>query len=202
MRGPLPWLLAGAGVLVLIALGAILNDNDEGEAVSAGEWAQSVCGTVGVWRNDLEVIFEDVTQPNAQAATGEEPQSETPQGRTAYVRESLERALATTKLMVDGVDNAGIPDSPEGEEAAQRLDEWAQEAKEALEEAEDGLDDEPESIAQGVEQLTGAARAVLAVHASGAQTIVEVARVDSELGAALADASTCQELRDDEEGEA
>jgi hypothetical protein len=39
------------------------------------------------------------------------------------------------------------------------------------------------------------------VHASGAQTIAEIIQLDPELGTALTDASTCQELREDEEGE-
>jgi hypothetical protein len=202
MRGPFPWVFATVGVLLVLVLGAVLNDREEGETVPAGEWAQNVCGTVGVWRADLAGIVEDLSEPNAEATVGEEPQSETEQGHRGNIRKSLDRALSATELMVDGVDNAGVPDSPEGEEAAERVSEWAGEAEEALEEAQDALDDEPESIDQAVEQLTGAARAVLATHASGAQTIVEIAQVDSELGAALTDASTCQELREDEEGDA
>ena len=56
-------------------------------------------------------------------------------------------------------------------------------------------------VTDAIEQLTDAARAVLAVHASGAQTIVEITRLDPQLGAALTDASTCQELREEEENE-
>jgi hypothetical protein len=201
VRGPLPWIIAAVGVLALILVGAALGDREEGETVPAGEWAQSVCGAVGVWRGDLEVIFDEVSDPNAAATSGEEPQSETPQGRTAYIRKSLERAISATEIMVEGVQNAGVPDSSEGEEAAERVSEWADQADEELEEAEDGLDDEPESAQQALEQLTEAASTVFGVHASGAQTIVEVTRLDAELGSALTDASTCQELREDEEGE-
>jgi hypothetical protein len=201
MRGPLPWILATGGVVLLLVLGAMLNDREEGETVPAGEWAQSVCGAVGVWRGNLEEIVDDVRDPNASSAVGEEPQSETPQGRSGYIRDGLARALDVTEIMVTGVDNAGVPDTPEGEEAAQRMSEWAGEAQESVEEAQDSLDDEADSLDAALEQLTDAARAIAAVYASGAQTIVEVTRLDSELGAALSDASTCQELREDEEGE-
>jgi hypothetical protein len=201
LRGPLPWILAAAGVLALIVIGAALADRNEAETVPAGEWAQSVCGTVGVWRGNLEEIVDDLRDPNASAVVGEEPQSETPQGRSGFIRDGLTRALDVTEIMVEGVDNAGVPDSPEGEEAAERVSEWASGAQEALEEAEDELDEEAEEFEDAVEQLFGAARAVVAVHASGAQTIVEIARLDPQLGAALGDASTCQELREEEETE-
>ena len=199
MRGPLPWIFATAGVLLLLVLGALLNDREEGETVPAGEWAQNVCGSVAVWRGDLEVIFDDAHQANAEASAAEEPQSETPQGRTGYIRKSLERTISATEIMVDGVDNAGVPDSPEGEEAAERISDWADEAEEALEEAEDGLDEEPETVDDAIEALTGAARVVPAVRASGAQTIAEISQLDPQLGAALRGASTCEELRQDEE---
>jgi hypothetical protein len=199
MRGPLPWIFATVGVLALLVVGAALGDREEGETVPAGEWAQSVCGAVGVWRGDLAVIFGEVTEPNAAASAAEEPQSETPQGRTAFIRQSLERAISATEIMVEGVQNAGVPDSAEGEEAAERISEWAGQAEEELEEAEDALDEDPESAEQAIEQLTEAAQTVFAVRASGAQTILEVTQLDPELGTALTDASTCQELREDEE---
>jgi hypothetical protein len=201
VRGPLPWILAAAGILALIVVGAALGDRNEGETVPAGEWAQNVCGTVGAWRGSLEEVVDDLRDPNAASAVGEEPQSETPQGRSGFVRDGLTRALDVTQIMVDGVDNAGVPDTPSGEEAAERVSEWAGEAEDALEEAEDALDEEADSIEQAIEQLTGAARAIAATYASGAQTIVEVSRLDPELGAALGDASTCEELRGQEETE-
>jgi hypothetical protein len=201
MRGPIPWVLVAVGVVVLIAVGGALADRDEGETVPAGEWAQSVCGAVGVWRGNLGEIVDDLRDPNAAAAIGEEPQSETPQGRSGFIRDGLQRALDVTEIMVEGVDNAGVPDTPEGEEGAERVSEWAGEAQETIEDAQDSLDDEADSLDAALEQLTDAARTIAAVYASGAQTIVEVTRLDSELGAALSEASTCQELREDEEGE-
>ena len=197
MRGPLPWILATVGVLAVIVVGAALGGDDEGDTVSTGEWAQSVCGAVGVWRGEVESIVDDVRVPNAEATAAEEPQSETPQGRTGYIRKGLERSVQAAETLVEGIENAGIPDSPEGEEAAERMSDWADDAQAELDETEEGLDDEAETVEESIEQLTDAARTVGAVLASGWQTIIEVGRLDPELAAALAGSSTCRELREE-----
>ena len=117
--GPLTWIvgIAVGLVLVLVVTGAIGTRDDRNDTVTAGEWAQNVCGAVGVWRGELESIVEDIRTPSSAAPTGEEPQSETPQGRTALVRGGLERGIEAADTLVEGVDNAGTPDTPQGEEA-------------------------------------------------------------------------------------
>ena len=162
MRGPLPWILAAVGVIAVIIVGAAIGGRDDsGEVVPAGEWTQSVCGAIGVWRGELEDIVNDVRDPNAQTAAGsEEPQSETPQGRTGFIRKGLERAVEAADTLVVGIDDAGIPDSPEGEQAAETVSDWADSAQKELEDAQDSLDEEADSLEQAIEQLTGAARAI------------------------------------------
>ena len=119
-RGPLTWIVAIAVgvVLVLVVTALIGNRDDSGEPVTAGEWAQNVCGAVGVWRGEIEAIVEDIRTPSASSTSGEEPQSETPQGRTGFVRKGLEQGVQATETLVEGIDNAGIPDTENGEEAA------------------------------------------------------------------------------------
>ena len=197
MRGPLAWILAGVGILAVLLVGvAIAGDDDSGETVPAGEWAQSVCGAVGVWRGELEDIVDDVRNPNAQTAAGsEEPQSETPQGRTGFIRKGLERAVEAADTLVVGIDDAGIPDSPQGEEAAGTVSDWADSAQEELENAQDSLDEEADSLEESIQQLTDAARAIGTVLASGVQTIAQVTRTDPELARTVLDTSTCQQLR-------
>ena len=54
IRRPLAWILAGVGILAVIVVGAAVGGNDDaGETVPAGVWAQSVCGAVGVWRGEI-----------------------------------------------------------------------------------------------------------------------------------------------------
>jgi hypothetical protein len=198
MRSPLSWGLAALGVIVVILIGAAIGGRDDSdETVPAGEWAQNVCGSVAVWRGELEAIVEDIRTPNAFSTTGEEPQSETPQGRTGFVRRSVERSVQATETLVEGVDNAGTPDTEQGEEAANQISSWADSSLEALEEAEDSLDDEADTLEQSIEQLGEAMRAIGSSLTGGVQAITGVARLDPELGAALRDSSTCDELREE-----
>ena len=51
MRGPVIWLVIAGGVVAVILAAAAIGGRDEsGETVSAGDWAQNVCGAVAVWR--------------------------------------------------------------------------------------------------------------------------------------------------------
>jgi hypothetical protein len=200
MRGPFVWILVLAGIgVVLLASAAIGSRDESGEQVTAGEWAQSVCGAVGVWRGEIEALVEDVRTPNASStAGGEEPQSETPQGRTGFIRKGLERAVQATETLVEGVDRAGIPDTDQGEEAAQQVSDWADSALDDLEEAQDSLDEEAETLEEAVGQLTDAARSIGAALAGGVQAVADAARTDPALAAALRDSSTCRQLADEE----
>jgi hypothetical protein len=194
------WILAlFAGIALLLVVTALIGTGeDSGETVTAGEWAQSTCGAVGVWRGEMEDIVEELRTPSEFPASGaEEPQSETPQGRTGFVRVGLERAVRATDTMIEGIDNAGTPDTPEGADAATLVSEWSDSALDDLEEAQDSLDEEADSIEESITQLTDAARAIGAALASGVQTIADVARLDPELAAALQESSTCQQLQEE-----
>jgi flagellin-like hook-associated protein FlgL len=197
MRGGLAWIVAIlVGVLVVIVVTAAIGTRDDrGETVSAGQWAQSVCGAIGVWRGEIEATVEDIRTPGDAAS--EEPQSETTQGRTGFVRKGLERSVQSTETLVEGIDNAGVPDTAEGDAAAKLVADWSDAALDDLEEAQDSLEEEADSLEDAIEQVTDAAGAIGAALVSGVQTITEVARLDPELDAALRDSSTCQELREE-----
>ncbi len=181
----------------MIVVAALIGDRDRsGETVPAGEWAQSVCGAIAVWRGELESIVEDVRTPNSEStAGGEEPQSETPQGRTGFLRKGVERSVQAAETLVEGIDNAGIPDTEQGEEAAEVVSDWADSALNELEEAEESLDDEADSLEESLEQFAQAARAIGTSLAGGVQTIADLAQADPELARTVLDTSTCQQLR-------
>ena len=198
MRAPFTWIAVAVGILLVIVAAAAIGGRDKSdETVPAGEWAQSACGAVGVWRGELESIVEDIRTPSSAAPSGEEPQSETPQGRTGLVRSGLERAVQATETMVEGVDNAGIPETEQGEQSAEQVSSWANGALNDLEQAEDSLDEEAETLEEAVEQVTGALGTLGSVVASGVQAIADVAVDDPELANALRDSSTCQQLREE-----
>ena len=196
-RGAVAWALAAVGVVAVIIVAAAIGGRDKSdETVPAGEWAQSVCGAVGVWRGELEAIIDDIRDPAAVGNTGDdEPQSETPQSRRGFIRAGLEVAVQATDTLVEGIDNAGAPDTPQGQQAAQQVSDWAGSSKDDLEEAQDSLDAEADTLEDAIRQLTTAAGALGTTLASGVRTFTAVAASDPAIAAALRDSSTCQELR-------
>ncbi len=198
-RGPLTWIVGAlVGVALVLGVTALIGNRDEsGEPVTAGEWAQNVCGSVGAWRGELEAIVDDIRTPSAVSTAGEEPQSETPQGRTGFVRKGLERTVGAAETLVEGIDNAGVPDTEQGEEAAGQVSDWANSSLDDLDQAQDALDEEADSLEEAIEQFQDATGAIAATLVAGVQTLNDVARLDPELAAAIQDSSTCQQLREE-----
>jgi hypothetical protein len=200
MRGPWLWVVViVAGVVAVTGVVALVGrDDSEGQTVPAGEWADTVCGSVAVWRGQIESIVDGIRDPDASGSQGvEEPQSETPQGRPAFIRDGLEQTIEATETMITGIDNAGVPDTPQGEQSANAVSGWADATRNDLEDAQASLDDEADTLAEAITQLTGAARAITEAVASGVKAVADVGRTDPELAAALRDSSTCQQLREE-----
>ncbi len=166
--------------------------------MSAGEWADSVCGSVAVWRGEIESIVDEIRDPTPPARSV--PRSRSRRHRRAARGSSatgLERTVRATETMITGVDNAGVPDTPQGEQAANAISGWADATRNDLEDAQDSLDDEADTLADAIAQLTDAARAITGAVTSGVKAVADVARTDPELAAALRDSSTCQQLREE-----
>lgn len=200
-RGGLSWVVAAVGVILVIVVSAAIGGRDKSdETVPAGDWAQSVCGAAGVWRGEIEAIVEDIRTPASVGDAGvDEPQSETPQSRRGSIRAGLERAVQATDTLVEGIDNAGAPDTAQGQQSAQQISDWASSSKDDLEQAQDSLDNEADTLEEAIQQITAAAGALGTTLASGVRTFTQVATSDPALAAALRDSSTCQELRKKEE---
>jgi hypothetical protein len=198
-RGPLTWIVGAlVGVALVLGVTALIGNRDErSEPVTAGEWAQNVCGSVGAWRGELEAIVDDIRTPSAASTAGEEPQSETPQGRTGFVRKGLERTVGAAETLVEGIDNAGVPDTSQGQEAAGLVSDWANSSLDDLDQAQDALDEEADSLEEAIEQFRDATGAIAATLVAGVQTLNDVARLDPALEAALNDSSTCQQVREE-----
>jgi hypothetical protein len=200
MRGPVAWIVGilGGIVLVLVVTAWIGNRDDSGETVPAGQWAQSVCGSIGVWRGEIEDIVDGIRQAPATGTGIEEPQSQTPQGSPSLVRSGLEESVRATEVLVTGIDNSGIPETDEGEAAADQIASWADTSLANLNKAEDSLDTEAATPEEAIAQLTGAAGAIRVVVVSGYETLSDVALLDPELAAAIHESSTCQQLLEEQ----
>ena len=105
--------------------------------------------------------------------------------------------MQAAETLVEGIDNAGVPDTEEGEEAAEsrvRLGRLRPERPRGG--AKTSLDDEADSLEESLEQFArGGARDRRRSLAGGAETIAEVAQADPELARMVLDTSECQQLR-------
>ena len=200
MRSGWLWVVGIAACLVVLVgvVALVGRDENENETVPAGEWADTVCGAVAVYRGQIESIVDGIRNPDASGSQGvEEPQSETPQGRPAFIRDGLEQALQATETVVVAIDNAGVPDTPNGTQAASAISDWADTTRGDIEDAQDSLDNEADTLSEAIAQLTGAAKAITAAVTSGVKAVADVGRTDPALAAALRDSSTCQQLREE-----
>ena len=193
------WLWVAAivvGVLVVIGVSALIGgDDDTDEAVSALEWADNVCGTVVVWRGEMETIVDGVRASGQASTSGTESGAETPQGRSGSVLTGLEQALLATETMVEGIARAGVPDTPNGEAAADGLESWASDAVDDLEDAQDALEEDVDTTSEEIDRLAAGVGTIVDVYASGGQAVADAVGEDPELGSALRDSTKCDELR-------
>jgi hypothetical protein len=201
VRPWLAWTIAiVAGLLILIGVTALVGNRDKsGETVPASAWAQSVCGAIGTWRGEMEAVVGQVRNPPARGSLGvAEPQSQTPQTRTQLIRTGLESGVRATKTLVEGIENAGTPDTPQGQQAASKVSDWANSSRDDLEQAQDSLHHEAPTPETALAHVGGAVTAMGSTLTSGVKTIAAVAAADPQLAAALRDSSTCQQLREEQ----
>jgi hypothetical protein len=198
MRSWIVWVGILLGLVVLIGSGAAIGgDDDTDETVSAREWADNVCGTVLVWRGEMESIVDGVRSAGQIDASPGETGAESPQGRVGSVLTGFEQALLATETMVVGLSRAGIPDTPNGEEAADELESWADDAVDDIEDAQDALEEDVDTTEEQIEQLGEAVGTIVEVYASGGQAVADAAVSDSELARAMRESEKCDRLREE-----
>src|SRR4029079_10503203 len=149
-------------------------------------------------RGEIEDIVDGIRQAPATGTGIEEPQSQTPQGSPSLVRSGLEESVRATEVLVTGIDNSGVPETDQGEAAANQVASWADTSLANLNKAEDSLDTEAATPEEAIAQLTGAAGAIRVVVVSGYETLSDVALLDPELAAAIHESSTCQQLLEEQ----
>jgi hypothetical protein len=196
MRG-LGWIIAGVGILlVLVATGMIGDSNRKNETVPADEWADSVCAAVGVWRGQAEAIslsFRLSTESSELTETA----ASNPEGKLGAAQIALERALEAADTLVEAIERAGVPDTEQGEQAADQVQAWADGARDDLNEVEDLLDEEPDTLEDDVARVAEAGAQIAGVLDSGRRILVTVAAADPQLEAAVRSSGTCQLLREE-----
>src|SRR4249920_1718537 len=200
MRGIWLWLAACVvGLLVLIGIvAAVGNADNSNKTVPAADWADTACRGIGTWRGEMEAIVEDIRTPTSVGQPTEEPQSETPQGRTGFVRAGLERAVRATETLVLAFDNAGTPDTPNGAGSKQQLTAWANQSLDDLDNAVTSLDSEADTLEESINQFTTATGALASTLTSGVKVFAGITASDPELGKAFQSSPTCQQLHEEQ----
>jgi len=100
-------------VAVALLLGGCGADDPEETRVSARSYVTDVCGAVTEWNDDVQALTQEL-----QGAMEDPADLETVKETTVTF---LDESVAATERMLTDVGAAGIPDVPDGEEAARRV---------------------------------------------------------------------------------
>lgn len=184
MRG-LVWVgIVVAGIIAMLPLIALMGrDDDENKTVPALEWVSDTCGNVQVWRGEIE----DVADTLRAEGVG--------QALRAPTGASVEQVARATDTLLQGLENNGVPDTPNGQQSADTIETWARTALDDLNAAADTQQDAGDSVQERVNATAGSAAAISGALTSGAQTVADVFQTDPDLAAAFAQSDRCGVLR-------
>ena len=193
-RSPLLiWAIVAFGIALVLGAAALAGSREKSDQpVSATEWANAVCGSVAVWRGELETIANDFRSPGRIHA------DQTREDRRASVRLALERTVTATDTLVQGIESAGVPETPEGRQAADEIQAWADTAHTNLEDSLDAFEDTGDEPRERLEALGAAPGGIHESLVTGVETLVGAARLDAHLGAAIVDAETSRSFSEEE----
>lgn len=119
-----------------------------GETVSVDEYAGAVCSALSAWVTDIQdraaTITEGIDPGDAEA--GKERLSE-------FIGDTV----AGTDQLIASVEEAGIPDTEGGEEAAEQIQSGLEQVKTILEDAQDQIadlpTDDPQAFGTGAQEI-------------------------------------------------
>ena len=197
MRG---WVLAlvifVAGIIVISAVTAAASNgrDNSGESVSASNWADDVCGTVGAWEGQLEAIGDDLRESNFAARDNDGGSGDHVE-QTIYARDAVNRAIkATNDTLQEGLKRAGLPDVDQGQQASAILRNWARETEQRLRAAKQTLKQDADATSAAYASLGPAVGALSQSALEGRAAFQQVAALDPELSSALDDSRNCRDL--------
>jgi hypothetical protein len=170
-----------------------------GESVRAERWADDVCKTVGAYEGQLEEIGDDMSLNNVGARQNDGGSGDSVEG-TVYVRGVVVRAIdATQDTLQEGIKRAGVPDAPQGAQAAQIFGTWAQQTEDALNGVHNAFrGSNPGSTAAAFAYLGAAVSALERSAVAGRAAFAEAAALDPALASAFEGSRTCRRLQEDQ----
>jgi len=196
------WVLAaiiivgGLGVIIGVSA-ALANADHTGETVSADDWADDVCGSIGAWKGQLEAIRDELDQSNYAARRNDGGSGDSVE-RTIIVRVAIDRAIqATSDTLREGLKRAGIPEGTGGQAAALALRAWALKTEHDLRVAKAILKQNPGSTTVAFGALVAASRSLQQSLVTGRAVFLQAAGAEG-LGEAFSGSDNCQALREEQ----
>jgi methyl-accepting chemotaxis protein len=170
-----------AGLAVPLAVLALSGCGGSSQS-DAEKWADSVCSSIGDWKQEISSTTNDLTT-KAQSGTL----------NLDELRSGLTSALDDTKTLASEVRDSGPPNTEAGKEASQKLNDVISTVEQSIENASTQADSAgslPAAIAAVAPDLTQAA-------ANVTSQLQQISQLDpnGELGKAIDDTKSCQDLR-------
>ena len=192
-------LLIAFGIGTILGVSAAVGNGDKtGETVSASDWADDVCGSVGAWEGQLESLRDELGQSNYGARRNDGGTGDSVE-RTLVVSGAIDRAVQITNdTLGEGLPRAGIPDVGQGEQAAEILQDWADKTESDLRAAQESLDDDADTTSSAFGALGGAIGALQKAAVDGRAAFKQVSELDPELADALESSGNCQKLMEEQ----
>jgi hypothetical protein len=148
----------------------------------AEKWADSVCSSIGDWKQEISSVTNDLT---TKAQNGTLNRSE--------LKSGLNSALNDTKTLASDLRDSGPPNTQAGQEASQKLNDVTSMVEQSIETARGQVDSAgslPAAIAAVAPELTQTA-------ANVTSQLQQISQLDpkGELSQAIDDTKSCQDLR-------
>jgi hypothetical protein len=171
-------------VLIAVLAGTLLAagcGGSDDETSGASEWASSVCSATTTWTESVASALGSLQDGNLSESS---------------VESAVDDVTEATKTFADELQDAGKPDTEDGQQAKDLLDQLGNDIDQGAQELEDDLD----SASGGTGVLTAISQitATLATMSSQVATLVEeLEQLDpaGELEDAINDADECSSLR-------
>jgi hypothetical protein len=159
------------------------DDDGGGDSVAVGDYASDICTAFTDWTQAIQNRQTDLEE-------GLQPGASPQEGKDA-LQGFLDDAVEASDQLVEDVEGAGVPDTENGEEAADALQAAAEGARAQLEEAQadvgDLPTDSPQAFSEAADEFGNEVRSALEGVGDGLQDIDT-----PELDKAIDDEEACQ----------
>ena len=182
------WFIAAIviGVVAIVVAAVAMRLSDDNDPPTTEEWANSICTSLGDWRESI----------NSLADVG--GQQLTPD----LLREKLGDAEDATTQLAQELRDAGTPDTEAGDQLREQLDSSTEKLESSFDDLKQSADEAAAAPAdEFLQKLAALASSFAALQSEIAQTVTTIENADvgdeakAELQQAFSDAPACQSLQ-------